>query len=248
LFPVLLANALVGSFVLFFTDNRIYPQYILRALLYVRNIFGSSTQGHDLWLHTWSLAAEEQFYLLYPVILFFLFKKIRKKVTLVIIFTAYFLFCQCINQTHFQFSSLGILNWNLMTRPSGLALGCALGLMSHFFKLSLKTSQVVALQLFSLTTGIVAVRMQSSFWIDVMTACLLLSCEPYKTSSDLNFMKRALSYRPLPYIGRLSYSIYMWHPLVVFTIFHFLPHPSIARGSFAIVAVLVISMLSFHFI
>jgi peptidoglycan/LPS O-acetylase OafA/YrhL len=248
LFPVLLANALVGSLVLFFADNRIYPQYILRALLYVRNIFGSSSQGHDLWMHTWSLAAEEQFYLLYPVILFLLLKKIGNKVALVIILTAYFLFCQGINQTHFHFSSLAILNWNLMTRPSGLALGCALGLISHFFKLSLTNSQVVFLQLFSLTTGIVAARMQSSFWIDVMTACLLLSCETDKTSSDLNLVKRALSYRPLPYLGRLSYSIYMWHPLVIFSVFHFLPHPSIARGTFALIAVGLISMASFHFV
>ena len=247
LFPILFVNIFIGSIILLVIDHKIYGRYILRAILYIRNIFGATQQGHDLWQHTWSLSAEEQFYLAYPFVLFLFWRKIKNPKRIAILFGTYFLLCQLINQSHFEFSSFGILNWSLITRPSGLALGCALGMMSQL-KISAKPSYLYCLYTLVVLTGVFAVESRSSFWVDVMTACLILSLEPFSQSSSCNAFRKLLASRPLPYLGRLSYSIYIWHPIVLFAVFHFWHQPSMLRGSTAVLATLLVSGFSFHLI
>jgi hypothetical protein len=247
LFPILLANVLIASLILLLIDRKFYGEYVLRTILYLRNIFWSTNQGHDLWLHTWSLSAEEQFYLLYPLILFFCWKKIKNKKLIAILFASYFLICQLINQTHYAFSAVGALNWSIITRPSGLALGCAIGVLSQL-KIPPKRSYLYIFYALVIPTGILALILQSSFWIDVMTAVLILSFEPFSTSFTRNIFSKLLAIRPLPYLGRLSYSIYIWHPIVIFTVFHFWSQPSLLRGGSAVLLTLVASISSFHLV
>jgi len=247
LFPILLANVLVSSIVLLYIDHKFYGEYALRTIFYLRNIFWSTTQGPDLWLHTWSLSAEEQFYLGYPVILFFCWKKIKNKKYVAGLFFTYFIFCQFLNQTHYEFSGIGIFNWSILTRPSGLALGCALGVVSQL-KISAKPSYLYLLYLLVALTGFVAVESRSTFWADVMAACVILSFEPFLQSGSSDAFRKVLAARPLPYLGRLSYSIYMWHPIVIFVVFHLWRQPSLLRGAAAILATLLVSGLSFHLI
>jgi hypothetical protein len=247
LFPILLANVLVSSLVLLYIDHKFYGEYALRTIFYLRNIYWSTTQGHDLWLHTWSLSAEEQFYLAYPVILFFCWKKIRNKKYVAFLFLTYFILCQLINQTHYEFSGIGIFNWSILTRPSGLALGCALGVVSQL-KISAKPSYLYLLYVLIALTGVVAVDSRSTFWADVMTACVILSFEPFLQGGSRNAFRKLLAAKPLPYLGRLSYSIYMWHPIVIFVVFHLWRQPSVLRGATAVLATLLVSGLSFHLI
>ena len=245
LFPVLLANALIASIVLLLIDHKFYGEYVLRSLLYLRNIIGTTSQGRDIWLHTWSLSAEEQFYLVYPLILFLSWKIFKNKSGIAILFMIYFLTCQLMNQTHYAYSSIGVFNLSIMTRPSGLALGCALGVLSQL-KISPKRSYLYVLYALIFLTGILALNLQSTFWVDLMTAFLILSLEPFSTNFSNNIFSTLLARSPLPYLGRLSYSIYMWHPIAIFTVFHFWHQPSLLRGVSAVFLNLVVSMLSFH--
>lgn len=247
LFPILLANVLITSLILLLIDRKFYGEYVLRTILYLRNIFWSTNQGHDLWLHTWSLSAEEQFYLLYPLILFFCWKKIKSKSLIAMLFASYFLLCQLINQTHYAFSPVGALNWNIITRPSGLALGCAIGVLSQL-EIFPKRRYLYIFYTLAVPTGILALTLRSSFWIDVMTAVLIMSFEPFSTSTTKNIFSKLLTTRPLPYLGRLSYSIYIWHPIVIFTVFHFWSQPSLLRGGSAVLLTLLVSISSFHLV
>lgn len=245
LFPVLLANALIASIVLLLIDHKIYGEYVLRSLFYLRNIFWTTNQGHDIWLHTWSLSAEEQFYLIYPLVLILFLRRFKNKSVIAIFFVLYFLICQLINQSNYAYSSVGVFSLSIITRPSGLALGCALGILSQL-KISPKSSYLFVLYALIFATGILALNLQSTFWVDLMTAGLLLSLEPFSTNFSSNILSKLLAISPLPYLGRLSYSIYMWHPIAIFTVFHFWHQPSLLRGASAVFVTLVVSMFSFH--
>lgn len=84
-FVTLILTVGLGAWILFPADFRELSKQVLSAQFYVSNFyywknvsyFGLSAQAAPL-LHTWSLAVEEQFYLLYPVLVFVLHRFYRK--------------------------------------------------------------------------------------------------------------------------------------------------------------------------
>lgn len=84
-FVTLILAVGLGAWILFPADFRELSRQILSAQFYISNFyywknvsyFGLSAQAAPL-LHTWSLAVEEQFYLLYPVLVFILHRFCRK--------------------------------------------------------------------------------------------------------------------------------------------------------------------------
>jgi peptidoglycan/LPS O-acetylase OafA/YrhL len=247
LFPIVVINIAVASSVLFIVNKKFYGEYVFRTLFYLRNIFVSTKHEPDLWEHTWSLASEEQFYLVFPVILLFSWKKLRSPKKLALVFSAYFLLCQLLNQIDYEISQMGLQKLNIITRPSSLALGCALGMLSQL-QFRPRRRLLLLLYFSIMATGITAVIMRSSFWSALMTGCLIISFEPFATHYSKNFLAHILSMKPLPYLGRLSYSIYMWHPIVIFTVFHYWQEPSALRGLFALTVILIVAVISFHLI
>lgn len=85
LFVTLVLTAGLGAWILFPSDFLELSRQVLSAQFYVSNFyywknvsyFGLSAQAAPL-LHTWSLAVEEQFYLLYPILVFVLHRYFRK--------------------------------------------------------------------------------------------------------------------------------------------------------------------------
>lgn len=84
LFAVLAAVIFVGSITLFPSEFTSLSEQLLATQFYYSNIyywqninyFGLNSDSVHL-LHTWSLAVEEQFYLFFPVIVFFIYRYLR---------------------------------------------------------------------------------------------------------------------------------------------------------------------------
>ena len=81
LFVVLILSLLAGWFLLFpgelidLARQILWSQLYLANIFYWRNINYFGLQAHDVFLlHTWSLAVEEQFYLLFPGFLLLVFR------------------------------------------------------------------------------------------------------------------------------------------------------------------------------
>ena len=219
----------IGGLILLGSEWKLLAKQAVSAALSFANIFmwqntqnywGSDAENLPL-LHTWSLSIEEQFYLLFPIGLFLLYRCGRKWVSpiLAIIFLASL--ALCIWGTYNRASASFYL---LPTRAWELLAGCLLAVYIHEKRetapVSLTASKVCS------NLGIV-ILLVAFFAMDdshfpgfkaifpVLGSTLIIFGGHDRNADSL--AKRLLSFPAICYIGRISYSLYLWHwPLIVF--------------------------------
>ncbi len=218
LVAVLLACVATGWFLMLPAQYAELGQSVAAVALFASNMlfwgqtgyFAPAAEQNPL-LHTWSLAVEEQFYLLFPILLVALVRRFRARTLAILVIG----FCL----------SLGIADWASRTYPGAAfffapfrawellmgaiaawvmrhrpevqqwrwgGLAAALGLLGLFAAIGLFEDTTRNPSLFTLlpTAG---------------TTAILLWATP------ATFAGRFLSARPLVLVGLASYSLYLWH-------------------------------------
>jgi len=240
LFTMILICSLVAYCLLLPQDFAEFGTSTVWATLFVSNLhfwqessyFSGSAELRPL-LHTWSLAIEEQFYILYPIALVVLFRFARRKLFHVI--------ALCFGL------SLAVNVWASMAHPDAaffltpsraweLLLGAllAFGVLpkissprgrnaTAFFGLLLILFSVFAYTAVTPFPGLAAILPCTG------TALII-----YGGMSGTTSVGRFLSQRPVVFIGLISYSLYLWHWPVLVMFRHFMsvhdlpPHITIA--------------------
>jgi peptidoglycan/LPS O-acetylase OafA/YrhL len=165
--------------------------------------------------HTWSLAQEEQFYLLWPLVLivatkFHLPRKVLLAGVVLVAFGCLGLF--------FIATGHGSATLNPVARMGGLAAGCALAIAL--------SARVIALPRWAGWAGALGGclalvlasvgAMSNGLLAPVIVVASTLVLASLVTIRD-GALSIGLSYRPLAYVGVISYSLYLWH----FPLFYF---------------------------
>jgi peptidoglycan/LPS O-acetylase OafA/YrhL len=170
----------------------------------------------DLLGHTWSLAVEEHFYLLWPIALWAICRRWRRHDLVAVLAAAYVLatvwrwFCLVRGQSWEQ------IYYRFDTRLSGLLLGALLAAAQQYKALFRRlTNFLPGLLWFTVVFGILCLR---SLWGDPwmlewgITAAELCGAALILAAQDPKGQITAmLSARPLIALGKLSYGIYLWH-------------------------------------
>ena len=198
-------------------------------------------------LHTWSLAVEEQFYLILPFLLILLLKKGGRDLALsvlsfacVISFVLAVYFMESGASNHAFFNS-GLRFWELLA-------GSILALTQFRIKSAVLSKSARLAGMILILFAVVFYSHSTDFpglsaFIPVIGTVLILAGSP--AGGDL--ILKLLETKVFVYIGKLSYSLYLWHwPLLVASKFvapEFQYSTEIAIGlSF------VAAALSYHFI
>ena len=221
LFFVLLVSLPAGLYLLVPKHLEDFGQSVIATVAFVSNFFfyledGYFDQPADLHplLHTWSLAVEEQFYLLFPLLLGFL---VRRRWALVP-----------------SLSVVAVLSfliglWQLRVDPNG----AFYLLPGRFWELLLGSLLAVStvpairsplLAATGVLAGLVAIGAAVLLYDETTTfpgPAALIPCLGTAlvilAGRTPNLISRLLGSTPLRTVGLLSYSLYLWHfPLMVF--------------------------------
>ncbi len=212
-------------------------------------------QAVSLLQHYWSLAVEEQFYLVFPA-LFLLFARIKTKakswlitpLIAVSLISIASLVSAIISDTPNQsyFSSFD--------RAYELGIGALLAIVLALRKFSLSTALTNFLSLSGITLiGFSVVSFDdgsrfpgASALVPTLGTALILFSE--MNSERLSVVGSTLARKPLVYIGKLSYSIYLWHWLVIIIVKDQISASPLILNALIIAATLLLSVIGYQLI
>ena len=166
-------------------------------------------------LHTWSLAVEEQFYVLFPVLLFWIYRWSKRAILPCLSFAAALSFGWAIWWSH---SHAWANYYFLPTRAWELLLGACLACRQPRFLASSSTRNVLSV------AGLVAILWAMLSYdqdtgvpgIPALLPCGGAALIIAAGRRSPSMVGRLLAFPPLVFVGLISYSLYLWHwPLLV---------------------------------
>src|SRR5262249_41354712 len=179
---------------------------VLAALFYVTNFAAEAGQSTPI-EHLWSLAQEEQFYFVWPLILAVLLRGKRwiLPLALVVFVLAEWTFRATI-AVHGHHGFFGPT-----TRSDGLAIGCLAAIMWARHREGLaRAARVVAILGLPFVVMVVLLTRESRLTMAIFLPAFYL----YFAAAVVYGVEdapKALTVRPLRELGRISYSLYLWH-------------------------------------
>ena len=164
-------------------------------------------------LHTWSLSVEEQFYLIFPLIVCFVWKRAPQRLVLVLISAALISFSwswfEVVNNPKWAFFLLPARGWELLV-------GALLAILPQKTMRSFCDEAWAGLGLVLVLAPMFFFDRQTAFPGPAALAPVLGAVLLIWTGGSTKVGK-LLGWRALVKIGLISYSLYLWHwPFVVF--------------------------------
>ena len=212
--------------------------------------YGESDGLVKPFLHTWSLSVEEQFYILFPFFLIFIFIYLRKFLlhVLIICFFMSLGFAEWtgVKNPSLNFFILPSRIWELLAGTILAYLEITIGRRSKkLSENSIYTFAGIFLIFFSFYFFNEEVSHPSFFTLfPVIGTCLIIW---YSSSNE--FITKILSSKIFVKIGLISYSLYLWHyPIFALARVNEFTQGSIIRKLLLGLLVLLISFISYYFV
>lgn len=257
IFPALYVFLVVCILILLVRGREVPWADVLASALYVQNYYAGLAHRPDTVVsHTWSLAIEEQFYLLWPLLAY----RYRHDPTrMVRALLALIVLSWSVRQLLYHGFGVGqsYLYHAFETRMDQLAIGCLLavalrrrlfGGLWRFVCASAWAPAVVVvlLALSSLLHGSDTYRFTIGYTIEpALTAILLVQLVAFSGHPVWSLFDS----RPMLFLGRISYSLYLYQQITLFTARRLTAEfPVAVQFGFAVVCTIVAAWLSYTFV
>lgn len=223
-------------------------------------------------LHTWSLSVEEQFYILFPFLML-MFHKFNKKyigafifISLILSLSAYLYFAIIQNNQTISFYMFPLRAWEMLA-GSALCLSAVsrLNSFSHRMGNILSTigALLIVMSLFLDVKDMLHLLQGSfPFWpftslgqqhignllnVSVVLGAFLIIFSGLKQRETVIY--KSLSRAPVVFLGKISYSLYLWHwPVYVFSAYYLFDDVSKIEKVFLILCCFILSYFSWKYV
>ena len=259
IFPLLaimvIVTLIVSYFLTFKPDLQSIGKVGLSSIFSVANMalwrmtsYWGPAAENSPFLHSWSLSVEEQFYLIYPAFLLILLKYMKHHIVMFLsltILASFFLFLYTA-ETHptASFYLLPMRGWEL-------ACGCLLAVLHFNKKLKLSGSLSIiapSLGFLLIIYSYVSISGENGLSalqaLSVLGSLLIIMGHPESPG-----VSRTLSTALPVFIGKISYSLYMWHwPIIVLANGYYFRNGQEPSVVVLMLSIVIVSVLSYNFI
>lgn len=225
----------------------------------IQAIWGNGNVG-VYFQYTWSLGLEEQFYIIWPIVLLILLRRRSTTLTLVVLSAFYVLFWILrFHQDHFGTVTHERLFFGPVSNSDSLILGCIMAVVLSRWSTAAWIQKIatvigpiglIGLVVILFTNnGLKGIRILDTQGFG-QTALCAAAVVFWVAVEPQGVLGRFFSLRPLVFIGKLSYGIYLWNLLLEYIFVHFKGIEPGASHWFVpwLALVVLVSWLSYRFV